>query len=37
MELVTYGTARHYAPLIKMKVLNRQMPPGWNIENTIGI
>jgi hypothetical protein len=37
MELVTYETARDYAPLIKMKVLHRQMPPGWNIEKTIGI
>ena len=37
MELLTYETARQYAPLIKMKVLDRQMPPGWNIETTIGI
>ncbi len=37
MELVTYETAKQYAPLIKMKVLDRQMPPGWNIERTIGI
>ena len=37
MELVTYETARQYAPRIKMKVVDRQMPPGWNIEKTIGI
>ena len=37
MELLTYETARQYAPRIKMKVLDRQMPPGWNIETTIGI
>ena len=36
MSLLTYEDARTYAPLIKMKVASRQMPP-WHIDPGIGI
>ena len=36
MELVTYEDATLYAPLIKMKVHSRQMPP-WPVDKTMGI
>ena len=36
MELVTYEDVRMYAPLIKIKVENRQMPP-YYYDNDVGI
>ena len=36
MELVTYENVRTYAPLIKMKVANRLMPP-YYYDNDVGI
>ena len=36
MSLLTYETARLYAPLMKIKVQTRQMPP-WHLDRTVGI
>ena len=36
MSLLTYEVAKAYAPLIKMKVESRMMPP-WHIDPAIGI
>ena len=36
MSLLDYETAKQYAPLIKMQVENRKMPP-WFIDHTVGI
>ena len=36
MSLLTYETARLYAPLMKIKVQTRQMPP-WHVDRTVGI
>ncbi len=36
MSLLTYEVAKTYAPLIKMKVESRMMPP-WQIDPSIGI
>ena len=36
MELVTYENVRMYAPLIKIKVVNRVMPP-YYYDNDVGI
>ena len=36
MSLLTYEQARQFAPLIKLKVESRQMPP-WHLDKTIGI
>ena len=36
MSLLTYETARMYAPLMKIKVQTRQMPP-WHVDQTVGI
>ena len=36
MSLLTYETARMYAPLMKMKVQTKQMPP-WHLDRTVGI
>jgi hypothetical protein len=36
MSLLDYETARLYAPLMKMKVQTRQMPP-WHLDRTVGI
>ena len=36
MSLLDYETARLYAPLIKVKVETRQMPP-WHIDRDVGI
>ena len=36
MSLLTYENARLYAPLMKTKVQNRQMPP-WHVDRTVGI
>ena len=36
MSLLTYETARMYAPRMKNKVQNRQMPP-WHVDRTVGI
>ena len=36
MSLLTYETARMYAPLLKIKVQTRQMPP-WHLDRTVGI
>ena len=36
MSLLTYESARMYAPLMKLKVQTRQMPP-WHLDRTVGI
>ena len=36
MSLITYETARRYAPRMKEKVQTRQMPP-WHVDRTVGI
>ena len=36
MSLLTYENARLYAPLMKLKVQTRQMPP-WHLDQTVGI
>ena len=36
MSLLDYETARLYAPLIKVKVETRQMPP-WHVDQDVGI
>ena len=36
MSLLDYETAKQYAPLIKMRVENRKMPP-WFIDHTVGV
>ena len=36
MSLLTYEEVRPWAPLIQLKVTNRQMPP-WHIDRTIGV
>ena len=36
MPLLTYEEVRPWAPLIQLKVTNRQMPP-WHIDRTIGV
>ena len=36
MSLLTYETARMYAPLMKVKVQTRQMPP-WHVDRTVGV
>jgi hypothetical protein len=36
MPLMSYDDAKLWAPLIQLKVINRQMPP-WHIDRTIGL
>ena len=36
MPLMNYDDAKLWAPLIQLKVVNRQMPP-WHIDRTIGL
>jgi hypothetical protein len=36
ISLLTYADAKTYAPVIKLKVTSRQMPP-WHIDKTVGI
>ncbi len=36
MSLITYETARRYAPRMKFRVETRQMPP-WHVDRTVGI
>jgi len=36
MPLTNYAEAKLWAPLIQLKVVNRQMPP-WHIDRTIGL
>lgn len=36
MSLISYETARQFAPLIKLRVENRVMPP-WHLDRTVGI
>jgi hypothetical protein len=36
MSLLDYETARLYAPMMKLKVQTRQMPP-WHLDRTVGI
>ena len=37
MSLETYEQVRPWAPMIKLAVQNRMMPPGWYMDRTVGI